>query len=116
MRLDFDENFFSIKGTNDYYCTIGKIVCSWRSIKSAYDDRDIIDVKTPLDELIQEIDKNLNEINALEEKVDVIDSRLYPYEYDHCQIGDVKSMYWTFQSILEAIKKDAIAYKKKLNK
>lgn len=116
MKLDFDETFFSIKGTNDYYCTIGKIVCSWRSIKSVYDDRDIIDVKTPLAELIQEIDKNLNEINALQDKVDIIDSRLYPYEYDHCQIGDVKSMYWTFQSILEAIKKDAIAYKKKLNK
>lgn len=116
MKLDFDENFFSIKGTNEYYCTIGKIVCSWRSIKSIFDDRDIIDVKTPLDELIQEIDNNLNEINAIQEKVDMIDSRLYPYEYDHCQIGDVKSMYWTFQSILEAIKKDAIAYKKKLNK
>lgn len=116
MKLDFDENIFSIKGTNDYYCTIGKIVCSWRSIKSVYDDRDIIDVKTPLAELIQYIDKNLNEINALQEKVDVIDSRLYPYEYDHCQIGDVKSTYWTFQSILEDIKKDAIAYKKKLNK
>lgn len=116
MKLDFDENIFSIKGTNDYYCTIGKIVCSWRSIKSAYDDRDIIDVKTPLAELIKEIDKNLNEINALQEKVDVIDSRLYPYEYDHCQIGDVKSTYWTFKSILEAIKKDAIAYQKELTK
>ena len=116
MKLDFDENFFSIKGTNDYYCTIGKIVCSWRSIKSVFDDSDIIDVKTPLAELIQEIDKNLNELNVLEEKVDMIDSRLYPYEYDHCQIYDVKSTYWTFQSILEEIKKDAIAYKKKLNK
>ena len=116
MKTSIDENIFSIKGTNEYYCTIGKIVCSWRELKSAYDDRDIIDVKTPLDELIKEIDKNLNEINAIQEKVDVIDSRLYHYEYDHCQIGDVKSTYWTFQSILEAIKKDAIAYKKKLNK
>lgn len=114
--MDFDENSFSIKGTNDYYCTIGKIVCSWRSIKSVFDDSDIIDVKTPLAELIQEIDKNLNEINALEEKVDMIDSRLYPYEYDHCQIGDVKSVYWNFQFTLEAIKKEAIAYQKKLNK
>ena len=116
MKLDFDENFFSIKGTNDYYCTIGKIVCSWRSIKSVFDDRDIIDVKTPIDELIREIDKNLNEINALEEKVDMIDGCLPTYEYDHCQIGDVKSTYWTFQYILEDIKKEAIAYQKKLNK
>lgn len=45
MKLDFDENSFSIKGTNDYYCIIGKIVCSWRSIKSVYDDRDIIALK-----------------------------------------------------------------------
>ena len=112
MKLDFDENCFSIKGTNEYYCTIGKIVCSWRSIKSVYDDRDIIDVKTPLAELIQEIDKNLNELNVLEEKVDMIDSRLYPYEYDHCQIDDVKQEYWNFQFTLEDIKKDAIAYQK----
>lgn len=82
----------------------------------SFDDRDIIDVKTPLDELIQEIDKNLNEINALEEKVDMIDGCLPTYEYDHCQIGDVKSVYWNFQFTLEAIKKEAIAYKKKLNK
>lgn len=66
--------------------------------------------------MIQEIDKNLNEINALQEKVDMIDSRLYPYEYDHCQIGDVKSTYWNFKFTLEAIKKEAIAYQKKLNK
>lgn len=116
MKLDFDENYFSIKGTNDYYCTIGKIVCSWRSIKSVYDDSDIIDVKTPLAELIQDIDKNLNEINALEEKVDMIDGCLYPYEYDQCQIGDVKQEYWYFEFTFEEFKKDAIAYQKKLNK
>lgn len=116
MKIALDETCFSIKGTNDYYCTIGKIVCSLRELKSIYDDRDIIDVKTPLDELIKEIDKNLNEINALQEKIEMIDGCLPTYEYDYCQIGDVKSVYWSFEFIFEDMKKDAIAYKKKLNK
>ena len=116
MKTSIDENCFSIKGTNDYYCTIGKIVCSLRELKSIYDDRDIIDVRTPLAELIQEIDKNLNEINALQKKVDMIDNCLYSDMYDYCQIDDVKQEYWSFEFTLEDIKKEAIAYQKKLNK